>query len=218
MKPHIKSNRQFFYLISLWTILGAIYLCFYEKAELIYFFNDHRTPELDFFFKYVTKLGEEPAYILIVFFLMLKKIRHGLLIGVIGFVVMGLSFFLKALFMVDRPLAFFRKNNLIDEINLVQGIDIHTGATSFPSGHAMSAFALYGLLILYLPKKKRYVYPLFMVAVIIAFSRVYLVQHFFPDVYVGSLIGVSLAWLLFALDQKLIMAEDHFIEKPLWKQ
>ena len=149
---------------------------------------------------------------------MLKKIRHGLLIGAIGFVVMGISFLLKNLFLIDRPLAFFRKNNLIETINLVAGVDVHTGATSFPSGHAMSAFALYSLLILYLPNKARYVIPLFGIAVCVAISRVYLVQHFFPDVYAGSIIGVALALLFYSIDQRWILSEDHFMEKPLWRK
>ena len=202
MKSIVKDNRLFFISIGTISLIGGVALFFYGKPDLIYFFNERRTNGLNTFFKYFTKLGEEPIYLLSALFFLTKKIRHAILIALIGFVVMGLSYGLKAFFAIDRPFAYFRKLNLLEEINFIEGVDVHSAATSFPSGHAMSAFALYSMIILLLPKRKRYVFPLLTIAVGVAVSRVYLVQHFYVDVYVGSVIGVLVAMLLFWINGK----------------
>jgi membrane-associated phospholipid phosphatase len=62
------------------------------------------------------------------------------------------------------------------------------GGRSFPSGHATSAFALF--LCLAFLSANRYIKLIsFMSACFIAFSRVYLSQHFLIDIYFGSIIG-----------------------------
>ena len=215
MKELIKDNTFYFLLLGCCAVAGGIYLFFYEKPELIYFFAERRGASLNTFFIYFTKMGEEVAYLIFGLFFLLKKIRHGLLIGLVGFTVMGVSFALKSFFAIDRPIAFFRKNNLVDQVNFVPNIDLHSGASSFPSGHSMSAFALYGLLILLLPTKKRYVLALLSMAIGVAISRVYLVQHFYADIYVGSMVGALVAVLLFMLDKKLILDENHLLEKSI---
>lgn len=71
---------------------------------------------------------------------------------------------------------------------------------SFPSGHAMSAFIFYGLLI-YLVWHSNYSRPtkwtvtvlLFLLALAIGFSRVYLRVHYPSDVIAGFCIGF--AWI-----------------------
>jgi membrane-associated phospholipid phosphatase len=59
---------------------------------------------------------------------------------------------------------------------------------SFPSGHATSAFAIF--LAVALISGNRYVKVLcFIFACLVAFSRVYLSQHFLIDIIAGSMIG-----------------------------
>ena len=78
----------------------------------------------------------------------------------------------------------------------------------------MSAFALYGLLIFLLPNKKRYVLLLFLLALVVAVSRVYLVQHFWEDIYVGGLIGVILAMIFYTIDLRL----EGKLDRPLFSK
>lgn len=66
---------------------------------------------------------------------------------------------------------------------------------SFPSGHSVNAFATATVLtgvagLGYLPVA---------VAALVAFSRVYLGQHYLTDVLVGSGIGVAVAYLVIVL-------------------
>ena len=63
------------------------------------------------------------------------------------------------------------------------------GSPSFPSGHAMSAFAVAGAIALLAPRLR---WPVLVLAAAIAFSRVYLGVHFWIDVMVGSALGLAI--------------------------
>jgi len=58
---------------------------------------------------------------------------------------------------------------------------------SFPSGHAMSSFAVAGVLAKYL---KNYAVEFFTLASLISFSRVYLYLHYPTDVLAGVVLGL----------------------------
>ena len=61
---------------------------------------------------------------------------------------------------------------------------------SFPSGHATVSFACATVLALAVPRLR---VPLFVLAALIAFSRVYVGVHYPLDVLAGALLGVGLA-------------------------
>ncbi|MBS4461775.1 phosphatase PAP2 family protein [Aerococcaceae bacterium zg-B36] len=66
---------------------------------------------------------------------------------------------------------------------------------SFPSGHASSSFAVFGV-FLFTPNIKSYwKWLVFILASVIAFSRIYLFVHFPSDILVGSMVGMLLAWI-----------------------
>jgi undecaprenyl-diphosphatase len=64
------------------------------------------------------------------------------------------------------------------------------GSPSFPSGHAMTAFATAGAIALLVPRLR---VPVLALASVIAFSRVYLGVHFWLDVLVGAALGLLVA-------------------------
>ena len=61
---------------------------------------------------------------------------------------------------------------------------------SFPSGHATVAFACATVLALAVPRLR---WPLYALAALIAFSRVYVGVHYPFDVIAGAVLGVALA-------------------------
>jgi undecaprenyl-diphosphatase len=68
---------------------------------------------------------------------------------------------------------------------------------SFPSGHTTSAFVVYGFIAiaLFSASQKSKVIPMLflLLAFLVGFSRVYLLQHYLSDVITGALI--ALIWL-----------------------
>jgi membrane-associated phospholipid phosphatase len=63
------------------------------------------------------------------------------------------------------------------------------GSPSFPSGHAMSAFAVGAAIAVLAPRTR---WPVLGVAATIAFSRVYLGVHFWIDVLAGAGLGIAI--------------------------
>ena len=76
---------------------------------------------------------------------------------------------------------------------------------SFPSGHALSAFSSAAVLFL---ADRRFGFPAWGLASMIAFSRPYLFVHYPGDVLAGAVLGALLAYLAFRFGKKL-----HFFLK-----
>ncbi|MBI5914371.1 MAG: phosphatase PAP2 family protein [Bacteroidetes bacterium] len=215
MRKIYQENKDYFMLLAIFIVVGGVYLVETNKADFIFFFSENRHPWADVFFKSMTRLGEGPVYFVVAIAALTVRLRYTLLVAATGLSVMGVSAGLKPLFAIDRPLAFFTKQHLIENVQLVGGVDLHSGPTSFPSGHAMSAFALYSLLIFLLPSQKRFVVFFFSLALLVAVSRIYLVQHFWPDVYAGGIIGAVLAMAVYAVHSKYELSDARFLDRPL---
>lgn len=215
MLKTVHENRFYFLLLAAFVLVGGFYLWYSQKVDAILFFSDNRSIFLNDVFETITHFGEAPAYFIVGIFAFVVRFRYALLIALTGFLVMGFSFGMKSLFGIDRPLAYFTKQDLLDTINFIDGVHLHSGATSFPSGHSMSAFALYSLVIFLLPTKNRYVLVFFSIALLVGISRIYLVQHFWPDVYVGGIVGALLAMLIYTLQARYPISAANWWDKSL---
>lgn len=67
------------------------------------------------------------------------------------------------------------------------------GFISFPSGHAVTAFALAFVLARAYP---RYMLLFYGLAGLVALSRVYLAKHFPSDVVAGAAVGILAGWIV----------------------
>ena len=70
------------------------------------------------------------------------------------------------------------------------------GKYSFPSNHAANSFAFATVLSYFYDKNKTFLY---IIASIIAFSRVYVGVHYPLDIVFGSIIGYTISWITLSI-------------------
>jgi len=210
----IKENLPFFIGFLLFLVVGLILLLTTDKGSLVLYFNDHRSPQSDLFFLYVTKLGEGFPYIAAIVYFLFVRFRYAILIPVAGISVSLVSLITKTLFDHNRPSLYFKEMGIFDQLNLVDGIQLWE-KYSFPSGHTMSAFAVYGLLAFLISRKISMGLILVLLAILIGISRIYLVQHFAQDVYLGAIFGVLIAMSIYAYQSRFPYNPNHWIDRSL---
>ena len=213
MKEILQKTRIFLILFILYLVVPGITLLITAKGQFEIWLNTFHTNYFDNFFYWMTYFGDGFFAVLIILFILLfVNIRIGLLITFILLIVSAITQILKQFVFPqsERPIAFFKDTI---ELHLVPGLEIHT-ANSFPSGHTTQAFCLFFLFSFYF-KNKSYQYLFFVMASLAAISRVYLLQHFLMDIYVGAVIGTigSLLCLQFA-NQKNLLSRPS-LNKPL---
>lgn len=184
------SRNYFLIFLIIWTIVGSV-LLFWEKDKSIYIYiNGLHNPLGDQFFLLITYLGTFPfiaiVLLLLIFLSKFRKWNFIFLMVICNLFPFLIVQVLKNLFNHPRPLRYFDNANWIHK---VAGQTQHF-SLSFPSGHSEGIFALCCFLALLLPKRLSLLgIPLFLIALLVAFSRVYLSQHFYEDIFIGSLIG-----------------------------
>ena len=196
-----KNNRAFFLLpyFSVFFVL-LLAIIFYPKEELHLMMHPHHTPFGDLFFRYTTELGGPFIYLLLLFILYRNFAAGTYLISsnIAGLII---SETLKHIFAAPRPKLFFENFHPDLILPSVPGYELWL-TNSFPSGHTISAFALFfGLTLI---SKSRWLNVLFFIlAALTAYSRVYLSMHFAIDILAGSAIGVFCAWIFYPTFLKL---------------
>jgi membrane-associated phospholipid phosphatase len=209
LKRFILDNKIFLILYLLFLIVGFVLIQKYEHGHEILLFNALHTPFFDQLFKYTTQMAEAPMLLLIVIVAVRFSYGKGVLLGLNALLVFGVTALLKNVAFGDqvRPSVFFEGK---EQLNFVQGVEIYR-YHSFPSGHTSSAFALFFLMSI-LIKDKKWAPLFFTLALMVGVSRVYLLEHFFRDVYVGSAVGVLCTSAFY-----LIFANSRFYNNLTWK-
>jgi membrane-associated phospholipid phosphatase len=189
----IEKNKSYLSLYMLFFIILFTYQLAFYQTDALFFFSHHRSGFLNGFFMFITRLGEEFSYLILILWFLYKNDRKTILkIIIIALAVLVISIILKFIFSHPRPVTFLEEQGVMSQMTLVNDY-ILRGMNSFPSGHTMSAFALYSGLALHFSKHKNWQKGLLMIAILVGVSRVYLVAHFPEDVLLGSAIGVFIA-------------------------
>ena len=189
MQEIFRANRPFFVLYLVFLLAGGISQLVWSPTVIFLFINGSYNDFSDVFFRYFTNVGDGAFFILVIFGLLFVKYRYAMM-ALGGFALSSLlAQFLKRVVFSDvlRPKSIFEGTSYAP--HWIKGMDIHA-ANSFPSGHATTAFAVFCLLGM-IGKNKKTGVLWFALALLAAYSRVYLGQHFFADIYFGSLLGVS---------------------------
>jgi membrane-associated phospholipid phosphatase len=195
LKQHF--NYYFFVPFLLWVVLGCFLLFSFDSTALFSFINGHHYPFLDTLMELLNRLGEGWVITLLALcFFLLKPFRNSWF-----FMAAALSNILPALltqlikYQIDAP----RPMSLYDGQPWVHHLAhwdlLHNN--SFPSGHTTGAFSLMCLLACVMPRRLRFLGILFFIlALSVAYARVYLAAHFFLDIYIGSIIGAMSAFMI----------------------
>ncbi len=208
-KPIFYKNTSFFTFYIFFFIVVTASIMLSTKKDAFLFVNGAYHSFLDFFFSVITFMGDGifiTVLALIMFLFRFKRLALGL---VSSYLLSGLIVqIIKRLTNFPRPAVFFKDPSII---HVVYSTTLHQ-QNSFPSGHSTSAFAAAVIISLYLGKKS-VAAIVFIFACLVAYSRVYLGQHFVEDVLAGSLVGVTTGTFCYWIQEKLL-AKSY--EKHNW--
>ena len=173
------------------SILSIIHK--YDLA-ILYFINNHcRCPILDKAMPMITSLGNK-AFIWIVIAIILmfnKKYRNA---GIMVICAMLLGSLLGDC-IIKNAIHRARPYEHLSTIKLLIAKQL---TYSFPSGHTVYSFAAFGILMKKLPKYRFYALAM---ALIIAFSRMYLFVHYPTDILGGIIVGLLSAWIVLKVNE-----------------
>ena len=178
-------------------LFGGFSLLFYEKGAFELFINSLHHPVADEFFKRITHLGDGLILAFFIVLLALFSYRNSLLIAVGSIIHILLVHVCKQwLFKgFPRPIEYLKEVTF----HQIPGVTLNHWQ-SFPSGHTTTAFMLATALILSLPDKQKGLrFLLIFLACLVGFSRIYVMQHFWIDVWAGALLGIGSTWLSYYL-------------------
>lgn len=197
-----KANKVMLISFFLVWLCLFVFNCMYSKIQSHLMLNGYHSEFLDTLFKYTTTMGEAFPVCVGVAALIFSR-RAGLFIllsqGLTCLITQSLKFILAH----PRPATYFDQMGA-DLPETVPGVSLRRAMNSFPSGHTSAAFALFTCLALMTPRKWA---PIWMTAGwAVAYSRIYLSQHFLEDILLGSVIGVVSSCAIY-------MIIDHYFSK-----
>ena len=151
-------------------------------------------PFFDLLMPIFSRLGGGELYFILGILLLFTKKRETKMLGLL--IIAGLTFsyyavgFLKVAFARPRPFAALPNVILMGEMSK---------SPSFPSNHASTAFMTAVLLSSRFKKHALF----YLLAALMAFSRMYIGVHYPSDVLGGAFIGLIIGWFLLQVDRQI---------------
>ena len=196
MKETLKENKYFLlpWLLTLVVFTGL--LLTHNKAELHLISNNVNSLFFDQFFRYATWLGDGVMIAIVGVVLLFVRFRYAIAFLIGSLVTAGIVNLFKKVLLDDmyRPSKYFELYESA-QLHLIEGVKLHS-LQSFPSGHTATAFSVFFFLALIL-KSKPLKFSMFLLAIIVAYSRVYISQHFLIDITAGSAIAVLIMFFTY---------------------
>lgn len=148
-----------------------------------------------------------PLYLIIIYFIVRKFKIKGIFISIILILTVALAddvsvHFFKNIFLRYRPCHNLNIQNLV---HIVHG---HCGGQyGFISSHASNVFTVASMVSLIFKNKKVSIF-IFVWAIFVSYSRIYLGVHYPLDVVVGALLGLTIGYLSYKMTYKYLINYD----------
>ncbi|HEU4555777.1 MAG TPA: phosphatase PAP2 family protein [Chitinophaga sp.] len=190
-----RKNTYFFLPLLLWVLAGGFMQSIFTPEELFRGINQTHNSVADVLMTGLTYLGDGAAFAVVLVCTLIARKYKLFLIGLVSILAVALIVqTAKHAIDAPRPLLYFQNASFV---HVVKWVSVHYH-NSFPSGHSAGAFALFCYLALIDNNKLRGL--LFVsLALVAAYSRIYLAQHFFADIYIGSIIGTGCSFIVYSL-------------------
>jgi len=190
----------------LWVI-GAALVLLQDKLVLHLKINAQGHPFIDAMASWLTHIGDGLFLLFMAVIFLFIRLKTALILFLSFIVSAGIVQLLKHTLFADmkRPYFYFENDS---SFRVMEDFTYFT-ENSFPSGHATSCFVLFTIMAFHF--QRNYLLQLVFVsaAVLIAFTRVYLSQHFMQDIIAGSIIGVIISQILWTYINPLFSQLDR---------
>lgn len=204
------KDNYFSFGVYVCVLLGLIPLIFMQKYTINVWINHNiASHSFDPFFIFYSNCFEGYIHVVTILVFAFISRRKFLLFMVQALLVGVFVFLLKELVFGNIP----RPTKLLGYeafLHLLKDTSVYKECFSFPSGHTMSAFAVMSMFA-YLNKSHMFQLFLFFLAFVAAYSRIYLLQHFFIDTYFGMILGFLTTIITVKIFERFQLAEKPLI-------
>jgi membrane-associated phospholipid phosphatase len=197
------KEYQYFRMAILFSLILALLLAVFVfingKDQSFLMINGRYSTKADYFFNYVTFLGDGLIWVPI--FLYVLIFNRDFFVAVLAALVICtvLTHFGKRVIFAEEPRPLRLLEDMARAVPLMKGRDSYVN--SFPSGHTSTAFT-FALLLPYLVRRKFAVFVFPLIAFLVGYSRVYLAQHFATDVVAGIVVGIVSSYLALVIHDR----------------
>ena len=177
------------------VVLSALLFVFMDSSYIVLIVNDLvASAHLDNIMKLYTNFALGWFFVVVaVVLLLFVSLRYSAMLcacGIVGGIIIT----------VLKRYVFFNEMRPTVEFGLQQFSHVMADYSylekySFPSGHTMAAFLIAALLSSFVKNKYAHI-GFFAYAILIAFSRIYLLEHFYRDVFWGAIIAYCVVALI----------------------
>lgn len=208
-----KTTLYFMVPFVVFIVLGGTGMLVFEKGSMVMALNRISNGQLDDLCLFVSTISHGSFLAVVALLLAFYKFRWSILtLANLAWAAILTNLFKKVFFQLSsRPLHYFYYDDFprfLYEAPLAYYY-------SFPSGHTMAVFAFCTVMTLLINRKFAGLI-LFMVPFLGGLSRIYLLQHFFVDIWVGALLGVLVTFITLWLDKKYDLEEQNFAARNVF--
>ncbi|MEZ5013844.1 MAG: phosphatase PAP2 family protein [Chitinophagales bacterium] len=190
MKQIIRENKAFILPMVVLLLCTLPFLFLYDKGAFSLWLNARHNTTADVCFRYITWLGDGWTITIFCVVLLFISFRKAFMVSIVSIFSALCISVIKNLVQEPRPSMYFRDMPM----HYIEGLQLYHGM-SFPSGHTAGACTFFFILAI-LSKKKSWKFLWLLPPLLVAVSRVYLLQHFLIDVWAGLLFGMIFTILL----------------------